>query len=255
MGTHLVKDHDVKGLLFDCDGTLLDSMPLFYKSWVATSGKFGLSLSEEEFYGYAGMPLPDIVRSMHRTQKGSECTEAFIADFLKEKKKAHHGIEAKVGSPRPIECVVRIARDAEARGIPIAVATSGLRDHVEAHLSSAGLSDLFNSKRANVVCAVDVPQGKPAPDIFVEAAKRIGVDPRACRAYEDGESGLQSAFAAGCQVIDCTKMPSYPTCSGLQKSKEVSAKQRTWHLATDKKPAAAESWWAFLECSCAANRK
>ena len=70
--------------------------------------------------------------------------------------------------------------------------------------------------------------GKPAPDIYLEAASRIGVDPARCRAFEDGESGLQSAHAAGCHVIDVTMMDGYPTCAGLLKAKAVSAAARTW---------------------------
>ena len=216
VGPHHLEDGSVKGLLFDCDGTLLDSMPLFYHSWVTVCPQFDLSMSENEFYGYAGMPLPDIVHELHRKAKGSEAPEGFVERFLAAKKAAHNVVEQQLGAPKPIQAVVRIAREAVALGIPIALATSGLRDHVEAHLAAAGLSDLFNEKLGNLVVAADVPRGKPAPDIFVEAARRIGVRPDECRAFEDGESGLISAFAAGCQVIDVTYMTAYPSCQGLR---------------------------------------
>ena len=124
-------------------------------------------------------------------------------------------------------------REAEARGIPIALATSGLRDHVEDHLRHAGLDDLFNNERNNLVTAADpqVAKGKPAPDIFLEAARRIGVEPSRCRAYEDGESGLQSAYAAGCHVIDVTAMDEYPSCEGLRRAKVAQARDRSWCAA------------------------
>ena len=228
VGPHFVKSTEIKGLLFDCDGTLIDTMPLFYHSWADVCPRFGLSLSENEFYGFAGKPLPDIVRELHLSQRGSEATDEFVESFLAAKKASHHKTEARLGAPKAIKCVVKIARDAVAAGIPVCVATSGLRDHVEAHLATAGLTDLFNAARGNIVCAADVPKGKPAPDIFIEAAKRIGCDPRECRAYEDGESGLISAYAAGCHVIDVTYMHDYPSCDGLRAAKAAAAASRTW---------------------------
>ena len=228
VGPAFISDGDVQGLLFDCDGTLLDSMPLFLDSWLAVCPGFSLSMTMDAFYGFAGMPLPDIVRELHRTQLGGEATEQFVSDFLAAKKANHQQNESKAGHPARIECVCALARAAEAAGVPVAVATSGLRDHVESHLHHAGLSDLFNAKKNNIVCAADVPKGKPAPDIFVEAARRIGADPARCRAFEDGESGLQSAYLAGCHVIDVTYMDGYPSCDGLRRAKAAQAQSRDW---------------------------
>ena len=72
VGSHFVADADLAGLLFDCDGTLIDTMPLFYHSWAEVCPQHGLSMSEDDFYGFAGKPLPDIVREMHRAQKGTD---------------------------------------------------------------------------------------------------------------------------------------------------------------------------------------
>lgn len=228
VGHRFLEDSEVKGLLFDCDGTLLDSMPLFYHSWVTVCPEFGLAMSEADFYGYAGMPLPDIVRDLHMKQLGTDCSDDFVTRFLDAKKKAHNLIEERLGHPKPIECVVQLAREAAAKGIPVCVATSGLRDHVEAHLAAAGLTDLFNAELGTIVCSADVPKGKPAPDIFIEAARRIGVRPDECRAFEDGESGLMSAFTAGCHVIDVTFMDHYPSCEGLRTAKAAAAMRRSW---------------------------
>lgn len=228
VGPHTVDDASVRGLLFDCDGTLIDSMPLFLHSWVEVCPAFGMSMSEEAFYRFAGMPLDAIVRALHREQLGSEASDAFVAEFLAAKKVAHDGTEAKLGAPKPIECVVRLAREAVRRGTPVCIATSGLRVHVEAHLRAAGLADIFNDEKRNVVYAADVPAGKPDPAIFVEAARRIGAPPGSCRAFEDGESGLQSAWAAGCHVVDVTAMDEYPSCDGLRRAKEAAAAARLW---------------------------
>ena len=92
--------------------------------------------------------------------------------------------------------------------------------------AEAGLADIF--PRELIVTAADVPKGKPAPDIYLEAARRIGVSPAECRAYEDGESGLISAYLAGCHVVDVTHAHEYPTCEGLRAAKEAAAKERTW---------------------------
>ena len=102
--------------------------------------------------------------------------------------------EEKNGPPPPIACVARIAREAVTRGIPVAVATSGVQASVERHLAHCGLDEIFNSEKRNVVFTKDVAAGKPAPDIYIEGARRIGVDPRFCRAFEDGESGAQLIF-------------------------------------------------------------
>ena len=78
------------------------------------------------------------------------------------------------------------------------------------------------------IAEYEVARGKPHPDIFVEAARRIGVDPRDCRAYEDGESGLIAAHAAGCHVIDVTFMDEYPTTGALKRAKAAAERQRSW---------------------------
>ena len=113
-----------------------------------------------------------------------------------------------------IECVINIARAAKTQGIPIACATSGIREIVDQHMGSLGLDQLFE----HVVCVGELPpgRGKPHPDVYLEAARRIGVDPAKCRAYEDGETGMQSAHDAGMHVIDVRDMPGYPLCDGLK---------------------------------------
>lgn len=255
VGPHVIADDSVRGLLFDCDGTLLDSMPLFLFSWYEVCPKFGLKMTEDDFYGFAGMPLPDIVRSMHRSQLGSEASDDFVAGFLTAKQEAHAKTEGKVGPPKPIGCVVALAREAAAAGVPMCIATSGLRVHIEAHIASAGLSDLFSPTptptypKGNIVCAADVAHGKPAADIFEEAARLIGVEPRLCRAYEDGESGLQSAHAAGCHVVDVTGMEGYPSCDGLRRAKWEAARTRSW-LSTPLSKAQKRAYVGLAACVC-----
>merc|ERR1712046_552736 len=90
------------------------------------------------------------------------------------------------------------------------------------------LEGLFSRSRGNVVCAAEVQRGKPEPDIYLEAARRVGADPRFCRAYEDGESGLISAYRAGCHVIDVTYMDECPLVEGLRIAKKKAQAERDW---------------------------
>ena len=226
VGPKSLSDGAVKGHLFDVDGTLIDTMPLFFRSWIDVCDGFGLSITEHQFYGFAGLPLPEIVRRLYHAAKGCDPPKDFVDRFLAAKKAAHNVNEARLGSPPPIACVARLARQAVAAGVPVCVATSGLRDHVEAHLAHAGLSDIFPPEL--IVTEADVPKGKPAPDIYIEAARRIGVPPGECRAYEDGESGLISAYHAGCQVIDVTHADEYPSCEGLRAAKKIALAERDW---------------------------
>eukprot|EP00913_Durusdinium_trenchii_P034371 g32155.t1 len=240
VGPHRLEEAEVKGAIFDVDGTLLDTMPIFYPSWPRTATgeqpRFGLRVSEEDFYRLAGVPLPDMVQRLHRAQKGCEATPAFVKDFIDEKIRLHQEEEAEKGHPPAISCVVALAEDYLRRGIPVAIATSGIKGIVPwfqhrprlQHLEAAGLKDLVPAEC--MVFASDVPKGKPDPAIYLEAARRLGVDPTKCRAYEDGESGLQSAVAAGMETVDVTFMEGYPAPEALRQAKEEQIRERTWLL-------------------------
>jgi len=220
---------EVKGALFDVDGTLLDSMSGFFPSWVAVGKDYGITLTEEEFYAYGGWPLPEIVKDLHKKCLGTDATDAFVEEFLDKKRVVRVQQEKERGPPAAIEAVIAVARAHVAAGIPIYAATSGIRDVVEHHLKAAGLDDLFPQDR--IITAADLPKGrgKPNPDIFIEAARRIGVAPQDCIAYEDAPSGMESAWRAGCQVIDVRDYPGYPLPAGLKSAmvKERAA-NRSW---------------------------
>eukprot|EP01051_Picozoa_sp_SAG22_P012028 SAG22_NODE_1215_length_5146_cov_1.556965_3_plen_270_part_00 len=241
VGPHFVGDRDVEALIFDFDGTLVDSMPLFYPAWPVACRAHGLpEMTEDEFYGFAGVPMPTIVEQIYAGHHGAGARPggAFVEAFLKTQLAAADEVEARLGHPARIECVIALAEAAIARGLPVAVATSGLKDVVLGHLRHAGLDGMFSDAKGNLVVAADVSRGKPAPDIYLEAALRLGADPARCRAYEDGESGLMAAHAAGMHVVDVTGMGGYPAPGGLKRAKAAQVAARTWLAATPAAPGA-----------------
>jgi len=179
-----------KALIFDCDGTLADTMPLHWKAWQVVAQRYQLHFPEDRFYSLGGVPSRDILK-MLSAEQGREL------DPLK----ASHEKEAEylpfLSQVQPIEAVVSIARENYGK-IPMAVASGGLQMHINAVLEHLGIRQLFNA----VVTSEDVTRQKPAPDIFLEAARRLGVEPQFCRAYEDTDLGLQAIRSAGMEAID-----------------------------------------------------
>lgn len=131
VGEHFVPECDVQGAIFDCDGTLIDSMLAWLPSWQHTCKLHGMIMTEQKFWGFAGVPLPDIVTRLYAEVHNENPSEEFIQSFLEEKMRFHKAHEDVTGSPVAIECVVAIARDFKARGVKIAIASSGLRSAVE----------------------------------------------------------------------------------------------------------------------------
>lgn len=177
-------------LIFDCDGTLADTMPGHFAAWVAALRAGGGDISEAQFYSLAGVTSAAIIERLNR-EHGYTLDIAGTVE-AKEKKyvEALHDI-------KEITAVADIAR-AHAGKVPMAVASGGLRSVVHATLDAVNLRPLFNA----VVTAEDVTDGKPAPDIFLKAAALLGVAPEHCIVYEDGDPGIQAARAAGMRVID-----------------------------------------------------
>lgn len=184
-----------KGLIFDCDGTLADTMPLHWRAWQMIIQRHGLHFPEDRFYSLGGVPSRDILR-MLADEQGRSLDHIAIAH---EKEEAYLPLMAEV---EPIHGVVEIAKEHHGK-IPMAVASGGTERIIRQVLEHLKISQLFDA----VVTSEMVKHQKPAPDIFLEAARRIGVDPRFCRAYEDTELGLQAIRAAGMEAVDVRKLP------------------------------------------------
>jgi HAD superfamily hydrolase (TIGR01509 family) len=183
-----------QALIFDCDGTLADTMPLHWRAWGQVSERHGFQFSEERFYALGGVPSRHIL-AMLREEQGLSLDPL---DVAREKERAYLESLAHVG---PVAQVLAIARQHEGK-LPMAVASGGTRSTIESVLTHLRIRQLF----AAVVTSEDVVRQKPAPDIFLEAARRLGISPQFCRAYEDTDLGLEAIRTAGMEAIDVREL-------------------------------------------------
>jgi HAD superfamily hydrolase (TIGR01509 family) len=184
---------DFAGYIFDLDGTLVDSMPLHYLAWDAAMREVGLphALDEDFFYALGGVPTERVAEIF-----GEHYRLTFDVPALAHRKEALY--LARLDALRPLETVAAFAREIAIRH-PRAIATGGYHDVVLSSLEATGLRGLFEI----VITPADVApgRGKPAPDIFLRAAERMGVAPERCLVFEDAEPGIQGALAAGMKVV------------------------------------------------------
>jgi len=185
-----MKAKTLKGIVFDCDGTLADTMPLHWRAWQAVAKRHKFHFPEDRFYSLGGVPSRDILKMLGEEQ-GIELDHLAVA---REKESVYLPLIAQV---EPINTVVGVAREYHGK-IPLAVASGGTRAIIERVLRHLGIRNLFTA----VVTSEDVVNQKPAPDIFIEAAHRIGVPPHFCRAYEDTDLGMEAIRAAGMEAVD-----------------------------------------------------
>lgn len=187
---------DFAGYIFDLDGTLVDTMPLHYRAWDAAMRKVGLNapLDEELFYSLGGVP----------TKRVAELIAAHYGLTIDAHAVFDHKEALFVEIQRDatlIEPVVEFARRMS-RTHPISVASGGPRVIVRGMLELTGLAHLFDKNDYHaVVTPEDVEHGKPAPDMFLLAAKRMGVAPEKCLVFEDAEPGMRAAEAAGMKWV------------------------------------------------------
>ena len=183
-----------RGIIFDCDGTLADTMPLHWRAWQVITMRHGLRLPEDRFYSLGGVPSRDILRILS-TEQGVLIDPLAVA---REKEAVYLPLIAQV---EPINTVVGVAREHYGK-IPLAVASGGTRSIIEQVLNHLGIRQLFKA----IVTSEDIVHQKPAPDIFLEAARRLGVPPQFCRAYEDTDLGMRAIRAAGMEAVDVREL-------------------------------------------------
>lgn len=185
-----------KGYIFDCDGTLADSMPLHLEAWNAglRAAQAPFVLDSKGFMNVAGMAMQQTIDHWNE-EHATKIDIAVVMAAKTQHFRAHQDERIK-----PIEPVVAYAREMAEQGLPLSVASGGNRIDVNHTLELIGVADLFQV----VVTADDVRIAKPAPDIFLLAAERMGVDPRGCVVFEDSDLGIQAAETAG---MDWVRIP------------------------------------------------
>ncbi len=181
------------GYIFDLDGTLVDSMPTHYRAWRQALANHGCPphiFRWAEFNAHGGMAAHDIVADLNR-QYGLSMPHHVVAD----EKRAIYAYLLHTTKLPVISETVNLVVSLRERGIPYAIGTGSAFPGALATLESAGIAELFDI----IITPDDVPpgRGKPEPDIFLLAAKRMGVVPQQCVVFEDAEPGLRAASAAG----------------------------------------------------------
>ena len=183
---------NLKGAIFDMDGVLIDTEKLYLRFWKMAAAEFGYEMRDEHVFA---------VRSMARKYSGPKLKSLLGQDFPTEEVRSRrselmnefiekHGIETKKGLFR----LLNLLRDS---GYRIAVATATPRERTLMYLSRIGALEYFDA----VVCGDMVTTGKPAPDIYLTAAKELGLPPEQCAAFEDSPNGLIAAHTAGCYTV------------------------------------------------------
>jgi HAD superfamily hydrolase (TIGR01509 family) len=183
---------DFAGFIFDCDGTLADTMPIHYQAWVQAfqDYKAPFDFLEDKFYSMGGISTSRIVAVLN---------EEYGTDYDNEKIASHKETIFMEMLPgvQPIQPVCDYARRAAAAGFPVSVASGGFPRVVKRTLELIGMAGIFKDR---VVTPDMVEYGKPAPDIFLYAARLMNIAPEKCLVFEDAAPGLEGAKAAGMQV-------------------------------------------------------
>ncbi len=183
-------------VIFDCDGTLVDSEPLARLAWERGLERYGYALTDADAEASIGLPYPR-VHAYFADRAPLPGADAFWVEFSGD-------LFALIDSSLVLfEDAVGAARSLRERGVPVAVASSSPRERLHRTLGRAGLLDAFDV----VVSGDEVEHGKPAPDMFLLAAARLGVEASACVVIEDSPPGVQAGLAAGMFTLAVCRVP------------------------------------------------
>jgi HAD superfamily hydrolase (TIGR01509 family) len=184
-----------RAYLFDCDGTIADSMPLHYIAWKKALAEWNCDYPEKLFYSWGGKPVKKIIADLNK-MNGLQMP----VDALAAKKEAFYieQLPQLKAIPEVLEYI-----EAEHGRIPFAVVSGSRRSTVIGSLKAIGLLDKFDT----IVAAEDYTHGKPAPDAFLLAAERLGVAPADCLVFEDTDLGIEAATAAGMASVKVPQIP------------------------------------------------
>jgi len=188
----LIPEGDFRAYLFDCDGTIADTMPIHYKAWCEALAPWNCEFPVDLFYDWAGIPGEKITQMLGE-RSGITLPES---EIVHRKEEAYF---QRLDEVRPVAAVLAQIEKQSGK-IPLAVVSGSPRDSVLKTLGVLGLVDRF----ATIVGAEDYVKGKPAPDPFLLAASRLNIPPQHCLVFEDADLGVQSAQAAGMAWVKVT---------------------------------------------------
>jgi HAD superfamily hydrolase (TIGR01509 family) len=181
---------DYKAFLYDCDGTLADNMQDHKETYVRVAAEKGVKIDPAIVDELAGYPIPAVVAEINKRYHSDFDPEEF------EKRKSDMFYNEFIPHTKPMEFVVRHLR-ASAGKYKIAVVSGSAKKMVQKTLEVLGIAQLADV----MVCDGDYEKGKPDPDPFLMAAKKLGIQPKSCLVFEDGEPGVKAAEAAGMKWI------------------------------------------------------
>lgn len=182
--------HPYKALIFDCDGTLADTLPIHFQTWSKSLQSVGVNISKDWYYQHCGTSAEEMLQILQVHFDYQFDPKAVIL----ERQSYYQDL---ISTVKEIQAVAEIARNYYGK-IPLAVASGGERTVLEATLATIKLRKFFDT----VVSIDDVQSGKPEPDLFLLASEKMGIDPKDCIVYEDSDSGLEAAHRAGMRSID-----------------------------------------------------
>lgn len=187
---------NIKGLLFDLDGTLVDNMHLHIEAWVESGKEYGVHITPEMIQKNAGIPTKQLIAKFNLENDWNVAVEAFTAD----KQSRYRRIKANAGPIKKIQPIIDIAAHFLGQ-IPMTIGTGSSRRNALSALEDAGIIQWFDL----IVTADDVQNPKPHPEIYLKGADHIKVAPEHCLVFEDGDKGIESAIAAGMHWVDVRK--------------------------------------------------
>jgi len=186
----IIIEPEIKAIIFDCDGTLVDSMPTHMEAWEYALNYYNAIYDKDFLFSFKGMKDADIIRIYNKTYGTNIDAEELVL------RKNNNFIE-NIKKVQPIFPVVDVAR-LYYKKLPLAVVSGSTKNIVHTELNFTGIFDLFD-----VILTADDPYApKPDPDIFLGAASLLKVDPELCIVFEDGDAGLEAAVKAGMKTFD-----------------------------------------------------
>lgn len=184
---------DIKGFIFDFDGTLCDTMPRHYVAWRDAVAPYGIDFTTELFDQLAGIPVYGTIEELNR-RFGTNMNPKSVGD------KKEEAYAKNMHLVKPIDAVCDVVKAFHGK-IPMTVGTGGWRSLTESVLRSTQMMPFFDG----IVCSEDVKLHKPHPETFLKCAEIMQLAPQDCLVFEDGLLGMQAADACGMRWIDVRK--------------------------------------------------